>query len=75
MKVKDLIKELLEMDQEFDVIMASDSEGNNFGPFSGFGTGMYVPDSSWSGMLYGEEDAEDWDEPYVENCVVFWPVN
>jgi hypothetical protein len=55
--------------------MRSDSEGNNFGPLSGFGTGMYVPDSTWSGTLYGEEDAESWDEEYKENAVVFWPVN
>ena len=75
MKIADLVEELLQMDQDLDVIMASDSEGNNFGPFSGFGTGMYIPDSSWSGMLYGKEDAEDWDKLYVENCVVFWPVN
>lgn len=72
MKVKDLIIELQEMNPEHEVIMASDSEGNNFGPFSGFGIGQYVPDSTWSGEVRGEEDGYD---DYKENAIIFYPVN
>jgi hypothetical protein len=52
MKVKELIKQLQELDSECEVIMAKDSEGNSYTPLSGFWTGAYVPDSTYSGEVY-----------------------
>jgi hypothetical protein len=72
------------------VVMSKDSEGNGFSPFSEWGDGRYVAESSWSGYLAdeGEDDDEpgeddvvtadpDYeapDEPGVP-CIVLWPTN
>jgi len=78
MKVKTLIKELQKCDQERIVIMASDSEGNNYSPIDDVYTGAY--DSGEFGMEeltekdkkdgYTEEDIID-----GKKAVCFYPIN
>lgn len=75
MKVKDLIATLKTVDPEFEVVMSSDGEGNNYSPLAGLSVEMYIPESTWSGQLMHPDDAEDNDTEYKENAVVVWPTN
>lgn len=52
MKVKDLIDILKSVDQDCEVIMSSDSEGNNYSPLSSYWQGSYVPRSTCRGEVY-----------------------
>jgi hypothetical protein len=64
MKVKDLIKELQNMNPEMEVIMQSDSEGNGYSPLAGADPGaIYVADSTWSGTAYHADSTAD------DNCL------
>ncbi len=49
MKVGELIEALKDIDPEREVIMSSDTEGNNYSPLSGWWDGIYMPDTTWSG--------------------------
>jgi hypothetical protein len=69
MKVKDLIELLEKEDQNVDVIMASDSEGNGFNPLSCVETSL-CEDADGFIELVNEEDVEDRD---VKPCVCLWP--
>ena len=86
MKVRELIEMLREHDQEREVIMAKDAEGNGFSPFYEAATASYRADSKWSGEIglepadltpaqkkqgYSEEDALEDGVP----ALVLWPVN
>jgi len=85
MKVKDLIKELQQMNPESELIMQKDSEGNGYSPLSGAdGNAVYIADSTWSGEVYdtkwSAEDAdmeeEEWEEIKSKpGCVVLYPIN
>lgn len=44
MKVKDFIKLLRAVDQDREVILQSDPEGNSYAPFNGFWCGAYTED-------------------------------
>ena len=60
MKVKDLIKQLSVLDDELDVIMSSDSEGNIYSPLSDAVPGVfYVPISKSCGELYYHSELDD----------------
>ena len=52
MKVKELIKQLKQVDPNCEVIMSSDGEGNNYSPLSSFWQGSYVPSSTCRGEVY-----------------------
>jgi hypothetical protein len=73
MKVSELIEQLKELPQDFEVVQSKDGEGNEFSPLADVSTAMYVADSTWSGELRDEEEMED--EEYKENAIVFWPTN
>ena len=83
MKLKDLIKKLHELESqdsevlEYEVIMSKDGEGNNFSPLSDFSESIYIPDSTWSGDVINQQDAEEFglDKDTKPNCIVLWPVN
>jgi hypothetical protein len=51
MKVKELIKLLQETDQEREVIMSKDSEGNCYSPLYALWTGSYKPETTWYGEV------------------------
>ena len=91
MKVRDLIDLLSTLDQEAEVILSSDAEGNSYSPLASYDTGVYAPNSTWSGDFYStndvvdeDEDADDEDDEDDEDCgppdnaipaVVLWPTN
>jgi len=68
MNVKELIKELLKMDPEMEVIMQKDGEGNGYSPCAGAdGDAIYIAESTYSGEVYdaswsAEEAGFDWNE-------------
>ena len=55
MKVKELIKLLKKEDQNREVVMSKDSEGNSYSPLSDWYTASYKADSTWSGEVGLEE--------------------
>jgi hypothetical protein len=60
MKVKDLIKQLSVLDDDLDVIMSSDSEGNMYSPLIDVVPGIfYVPISNSYGELYYHSELDD----------------
>ena len=85
MKVKELIKLLMDEDQEKEVIMSKDGEGNGFSPFADFGnTNTYLADSTWSGeMGFSELTEELKKDGYSEGdilsdgvpALVLYPIN
>lgn len=87
MKVNALVKLLLGLDQESDVILQKDSEGNGYSPLSGaYDNAVYVKETDWSGNVYlFEWTAEaagmtksEWNKlkrKTNKRCVVLYPVN
>lgn len=85
MKVKALIKLLAGFDQNAEVILQKDSEGNGYSPLSGADhDAVYTPESSWSGSVFSTEwsaedacmDESEWKKMQKrKRCVVLFPVN
>jgi hypothetical protein len=77
MVVSELIELLQTLPQDSLVIMSKDGEGNSYSPFSGFGEGIYVAETTWRGDYYDTEDAEDYKEEADDwvACVSLWPTN
>ncbi len=87
MKVKDFIKQLQGLDQEAEVIMSKDGEGNGYSPYADLNDEMvYIPDSTWSGDVafpelteelkkdgYTEEDVYQGDDAI--KAVILYPIN
>lgn len=63
MTVKELIQMLKDEDQDRIIILAKDSEGNNYSPISQYWAGNYIAETTWYGEAYldqlTEEDIED----------------
>lgn len=54
MKVKELIEKLKLEDENAEVILSADEEGNYYSPLEGtlgFGNGYYIPNNTWSGQF------------------------
>ena len=77
MKVKDLIKILKTLPPNYQVILASDAEGNSYSPLSddAYCTAEYTPETTYYGDVWTEENAKEDGRKYKENCIVFWPTN
>lgn len=91
MKVRDLIKQLQELEpndelMDMRVILSTDSEGNSFRPVpdeNWLSIGFYHPERSWEGMFLQEKNeiAEldklgvKIDPDKLEPCIVLWPIN
>jgi hypothetical protein len=85
MKVKELKELLNEFDNELEIILQKDSEGNGYSPLSGAdNNSVYIADSTWSGDVYSANwsaddacmDDDEWEELLKRpRCVVLWPVN
>jgi hypothetical protein len=60
MTVKELKKALEHLPDDQQVIIAKDTEGNAYSPLSGHFHGFYVPDNTWSGEVYDDEDADEY---------------
>lgn len=84
MNVGELKEILKDLDDDMELIVQKDSEGNGYSPLSGADPeSVYVPCSAWSGDVYDLEwDAEDcgmeedeWEEMRKRpRCVVLYPV-
>ena len=53
MNIKELKELINDLPDDMDIIMSSDSEGNNYSPLSNVDPNyIYIPDNSWSGDVY-----------------------
>jgi len=85
MNVGELKKVLEGLDDNMELIMQRDSEGNGYSPLSGAEPeAVYVANNTWSGVVYDTEwSAEDADMGECEweqlkagpKCVVLFPIN
>lgn len=91
MKIRELIEALQGLDPEMSVVVASDTEGNNFSLVSDYSFGMYLPISEWSGEFFqNDEIVESKENPEVledlgydlkdietngVDCILLWPTN
>ncbi len=75
MKIKELIKILKEKEnQDMEVIMSKDGEGNAFSPLAELGDGLYSPDSTYSGQVYNLDEREEAGKE-AKKVIVLWPTN
>ena len=87
MKVKELIEKLKLEDENAEVILSADEEGNYYSPFEtlGFGNGYYIPNNTWSGQFLNQEYINDKNElegeiyennkDIAQKCIVLFPIN
>lgn len=88
MKIKELIEKLKLEDEDAEVILSADEEGNYYSPLEGtlgFGRGYYIPENTWSGQflnqIYIDDKNELEGEIYEDNkeiaqrCIVLFPIN
>ena len=90
MKVKELIEKLKLEDENAEVILSADEEGNYYSPLEGtlgFGNGYYIPNNTWSGQFLNQEYIDDEDDNELEReihennkdiaqkCIVLFPIN
>lgn len=88
MKVKELIEKLKLEDENAEVILSADEEGNYYSPLEGtlgFGKGYYIPNNTWSGQFLNQEYIDDEDElereiyeankDIAQKCIVLFPIN
>ena len=85
MKVKELIEILNTVDENSEVILQADSEGNSYSPLDGLQNGYYIPENTWSGHFYDPEwtyddvcmDEDEWED--LQNttplAVILYPLN
>lgn len=73
MIVRELIQELMAMDEKAVVILQKDAEGNGYSPLAGVTAGKYVEENGWSGNFVGDDDAHE-DDDGIEG-VVLYPTN
>lgn len=76
MKVRELINALSKggIDQNAEVVLSKDGEGNDHSPLADVEIGWYVADSAWSGWTYYSEETRE-EVPEGVPAVIFWPVN
>jgi hypothetical protein len=88
MKVKELIEKLKLEDENAEVILNADEEGNYYSPLEGtlgFGRGYYIPENTWSGQFLNQEYIDDENElegeiyetnkDIAQKCIVLFPIN
>ncbi len=88
MKVKELIEKLKLEDEDAEVILSADEEGNYYSPLEGtlgFGKGYYIPNDTWSGEFLNQEYINDENElegeiyennkDIAQKCIVLFPIN
>lgn len=85
MKVRDLIVLLQEEDQDAEVVLAKDAEGNYYSPVTDVDDGTYAEITTWNGEFYsrpapdsGDDLKEEWTEEGYDDyqkAVCLWPIN
>lgn len=77
MKVKDLIERLRELNQDSEVILPIDNEGNGYNALGDFGYGIYYDDEMYSTEWSAEDCCLDDDEwaamKETTPCIVLYP--
>ena len=66
MKVAKLIKRLSKLDQQLEVLISRDEEGNGFNMLAEVQQCFYDPDDI---EVYADEDREPW----MKRAVILWP--
>lgn len=81
MKVSELKEILSSLPNDTQIVMSSDGEGNSYSPLSGYCVGHYVPENTWSGMFYEEDEFKsECEEGYCDldgsiTVLCIWPNN
>ena len=88
MKVKELIEKLKLEDENAEVILSADEEGNYYSPLEGtlgFGNGYYIPNNTFSGQFLNQEYIDDENEiegeiyeankNIAQKCIVLFTIN
>ena len=85
MKLRELVEKLQELDQDLEVVISKDSEGNTYSPLDGWNDDiLYFPngevfDTKWSAHDACFEYEDEWEEFKVtnsdKNVIVFYPVD
>lgn len=88
MKVKELIEKLKLEDENAEVILSADEEGNYYSPLEGtlgFGKGYYITNNTWSGQFLNQDYIDDENEiegeiyeankDKAQRCIVLFPIN
>lgn len=85
MKVSELMSLLAEFDEDAEVILQKDSEGNGYSPlYVVDGNAIYVPATTWCGDVFStdwsaedaDRDEDEWKELLKRpRCVVLAPTN
>jgi len=79
MNVKELREILKNVDDDVEIVIAKDGEGNDFSPLSGMATGEYQMITTWYGDFFGSEIIGDEDYgqpgPNTTKAICMWPVN
>jgi hypothetical protein len=76
MTVKELKNALKGVPGDMLVVLAGDAEGNKYSPMRECEpAALYVPDSSYGGEVWSEDDAEEYEVTDTVRAVVLWPTN
>lgn len=85
MRVSELMDRLAELDEDAEVILQKDGEGNGYSPlYEVDGNAIYVAETTWSGTVYSTawtaNDADMGKDEWAEmlkrqRCVVLAPTN
>jgi hypothetical protein len=76
MTVGELLESLAGLKPDLMVVLQEDAEGNGYSPLAGAEVGYYVPQSTWSGDVYSQEDIDNGDaEEGGQDVLILWPVN
>lgn len=71
MKIKELKELIKDMLDDREVMLSSDTEGNNFHSLEDYGTYFYI-EEKYGIELLDEGDLDDLDDP-PKMCLVLWP--
>ncbi len=69
MTVKELWEILHAYPQDAQIVLAKDSEGNEYSPLAEHDAGYYRPDNTWSGAVTAKKVRGS------KEVLVLWPVN
>ena len=80
MKVKQLKNLLNDFDDNMEVIVSRDEEGNGFSPLYVVEQGYYLPDCDYFGDVFCEQDIEDMKKDgeminNLQDAIILWPKN
>ena len=75
MTIKELLKELEGLPEDFQVFIAKDGEGNSYSSLYTISDEEYIPESSYTIELRDAQECIEEDIPWNANCIVLWPTN